>query len=177
MGGGAGIVFEVKLEAVPLKWDGKKWQVTETPEIESWRAEDYMNAMGNIHPGLLKVLSFDIAETDADPDAAEHATNYHGGDVYTDPCTLEGMVFGGYMRGPWEEMFPMELTGTVHIQYYGNVQGVLTVKARNKRQFGAFYRGLFEGYGGMPESAKTDNAKMVRWYDNQYARLVDRYGA
>ena len=176
MGGGAGIGFKVYLESIRLKHNGQQWEAAEWPEIEKWEAEDYMNAMQGIRPSLLKVVSFHITESDPDIEYAKRTVEYHGGTVHSDTCTLEGSAFGGYTRGPWENMFPLEFTGTVHIQYYGDVQGTLVVKPANKRQFGAFYRMLFEGYRGMPESAKMDNGKMDDWYDRQWRKLEYKYG-
>ena len=175
MGGGAGIGFEVKLESIALKWTGEKWEVSGPVEIDSWRAEDYMNALGNIRPDLLKIVSVDITESDPDPEYAKRAHEIHGEFVHTDTGKVEGSMFSGYTRGKWEDRFPLELTGRLHIQYYGDVDITLTVKPRNKRQFGAFYNALFEGYMKAPDMSSWEHARVTRWYENQYDRLEEKY--
>lgn len=107
MGGGAGIGFEVKLESIALKWTGEKWEVSGPVEIDSWRAEDYMNALGNIRPDLLKIVSVDITESDPDPEYAKRAHEIHGEFVHTDTGKVEGSMFSGYTRGKWEDRFPL----------------------------------------------------------------------
>ena len=72
-------------------------------------------------------------------------------------------------------MFPMELEGTIHIQYYGDVTGKLVIKAREKRKFEAFYKGLFESYRRMPDFAKKSNGEMMYWYENQRRQMERRF--
>jgi hypothetical protein len=172
MGGGAGISWELELEPFPLAVKVGKLVPERKPVIGWWLAEDYGNCMDGIRPDLLRIVSIEIS--DPNSTAAPDLGGYDW--VATmDGHKLKASSGGGYTRGPWHEYFPLTFTGQMHVAYYGDLNITLVVTYRRKREFGIFFKRLFDSYLYTP-SDKT----IERFYGNlesYYAGYWERFRA
>lgn len=175
MGGGAGITWELELESLPLDFKRGKFIPARKPVITTWHASDYMNAMQNIRPDLLRLISIKID----DPNGAENPDMSYDWAAWMNGNRLEASSFSGYTRGPWQDTFPLTFSGQMHVDYYGDLNITALVTYRRKREFESFYNRLFEGYQYKPSDATIERkyGNLESYYADYWERLTDRYGA
>lgn len=178
MGGGAAITWELELESFPLKLNrAGEFAPARKPVIDRWHASDYMNAMSNIRPNLLRLVSVTIS----DPNREWITRPDWGGDypyARMNGQKLQASSYSGYMRRePWYATFPLTFTGRMYVDYYGDLDVTAVATYRNKRQFDLFYRRLFECYTFQPSEATMDRkyGGLRGWYDWQWSRMEDWY--
>jgi hypothetical protein len=145
MGYGAG--HEIKLNCENyghVVFTGKNLKLVDL-EAESWDFTHPMDGMSNVNMDLLKVSPALIRLS---PDDVEYfkQEGYKRGDAisfswYKLP---EGMVWSGYCRSSLKKSFPVDLTGTIDLDYAGTFDVVVSVKPADYKRFENFIEDVLD---------------------------------
>lgn len=141
MGGGAGIRFSFEFSQFGVEIKDGKLAVQDKPELVQWHAVGYADGMRDIRGDLFTVGSVEVKMVE--PDATLFYNKYDEGDEFI-VCDFnpELMVWAGWTRGNWQDLFPMVITGEASIIYYGDVKVSLVLKPTNEFQY--FWQDIFE---------------------------------
>jgi hypothetical protein len=151
MGGGAGIRITVEIDQFYVsrsRNNKRKFVVLEQPVITKWSALGYQDGMRDIAGDLLKA-AVNL------PEIPEHyvdwMNDYSGikpGDrlaAWVDEYQWpETTIWRGWVRGKWQNAFPLNIPFDLTIEAYGTTKATLMVEPADRERFGYFWQDVFD---------------------------------
>jgi len=172
MSGGAGIKVTVELKWFLVKYTGRRL-VANPVSAKSFSLEGWMDGARNLRGDLLRIEVEPII-TDSEYRAELKSLDIEKGSQLD--CEIESgevhcYIFSGYVRGNWENEFPLYIETTAYAHGFGEVPICVKVEPANKSEFGDMWKDIFETDID-PEDTDFD-AQVEAWRSD----LRDNYGA
>ena len=178
MSGGAGVRFTLRIDSFNLVTGTKYLKAETLPDIESWDCLGYMDGMNNIRGDMLKVKKVVYELDDNDKAYLKEEGIKPRTILYCPSFTVENMEWAGYVRGKWQNAFPMTLTGSTDIEYLGQCDISVVVDVADREEFAGFWMDVFDYYA--ETDVTNDDGELVT-IEEQYEMINDanraNYGA
>lgn len=165
MGGGAGVNFTVRIDGFHFTVLNDKVNPINPLTINSWDCEGYMDGMLVIRGNMLTVKSLQYDLDDNDKSYLEQEQVESDTMLYCSSFKVENMEWGGYMRGKWQDAFPMYLRGRAELEYLGEVEISIEIDVADREEFEEFWQDIFESYAD--EDAIDEDGNKIG-FETQY---------
>lgn len=140
MGGGAGIKITARMFGFYFTLRNKH----ATCGVESWDAHGYMDGMNNVRGDLLKATAHFELTAEEKKYVREKWGATSNEKLYCSRFTASGMVFAGWVRGRWQDAFPLTLKGYADFEFLGDKEITVEIAPADKNEFGNFWYDVFE---------------------------------
>lgn len=163
MGGGAGINFDFTLDGFYARWSKPRGifvPCKQPPAIEQFDALGYMDGMRNVSGRFLRVTDIEIEKPHPD-DAAWFNRNlsWKCPTWITTHGKVETMIWAGYMRGPKERAFPMDVATECEADGYFVGRLGFNVEIADKDEFDGWWWDAFDGWSQVPAEEWDDHCR------------------
>lgn len=171
MGGGAGINFDFTIGGFSARWSKRRGifvPCKKRPTIERFDALGYMDGMRNVTGRFLKITDLEIEKPHPE-DAAWFSRNleWRHPAWITTHGQVNNMIWGGYIRGTKEQVFPMDVETECNAEGYFVGKLGFRVEIVDKEEFDGWWWDAFDSWS---EVATED------WNQHCYDREMN-YGA
>lgn len=168
MGGGAGIKFDVQLDEFTFTlrtWGDRQAKTT----VLQWDALGYEDGMANVSGSLLKAKVLFTLTRDEQRWLKERGATVRD-HLTVSRFTASTVLWCRYVRGRWQEEFPLELKGEAEFEFLGLKRVTVVIAPSDQEEFRYFWEDVFE-WTPDPEE-KDDAGRLVptdlqcEWHDN-----------
>ena len=174
MGGGAGIKIEVELDqfyVVRSRNNKRKFKVLQQPVIVRWSADGYEDGERNLRGNMLKAT---VTIDNIDPGDVDYLTKawgFHPGNrlaAWVDTEAPNRTIWRGYVRGKWQDVFPLDMDFEIHVEMFGHINATLTIDPVDREEFDRFWNDVFNFIAeaedpGEPDAMSSEQVESYHW--------------